>query len=253
MKKILCSHFFLCSFLAFSQISNLVSNNLIAEEKLIDPNQKTESIINTHKKDDDFPLLIPQKKHGKYGYVNTNKNIVIPHEYYIAMFFSEDCNLLNSPNSNVRKFGSSDYATVEKNMISYRINSKGQKVYQFKNEDLGKCNNTFEKDTFLAYKLDGKFGVIDRNTFTDPSDNKQFKIYPQYEYLFVLESRDRQNPMIVAVKNDKFGIIDIDGNVVIPFEYSDIKRNYSWKLGKMFEVTKDNQTYYYVDINNKTY
>jgi hypothetical protein len=44
--------------------------------------------------------------------------------------------------------------------------------------------------------------------------------------------------MIVASKNNVFGG-GCEWKVIIPFEYSDIKRNFSWKLGKMFEVSKD--------------
>jgi hypothetical protein len=59
--------------------------------------------------------------------------------------------------------------------------------------------------------------------------------------------------MIIASKNNVFGVVDVNGKVIIPFEYSDIKRNFSWKLGKMFEVSKDSKNYYYVDSQNKTY
>ena len=59
--------------------------------------------------------------------------------------------------------------------------------------------------------------------------------------------------MIIAVRDDKFGIIDVKGKTIIPFEYEEIKRNYSWKLGRLFEVTKDGDNYYYIDINNNAY
>lgn len=75
-------------------------------------------------KDDKIPMLIPQSVNQKMGYVNQNGRLVISPEYHIAMFFSEDCNLLNSPNQNAVRFGTSEYATVEKNEISYRIDKK---------------------------------------------------------------------------------------------------------------------------------
>jgi hypothetical protein len=31
------------------------------------------------------------------------------------------------------------------------------------------------------------------------------------------------DPMIVASNNDKFGVIDVNNKVIIPFEYSNIK------------------------------
>lgn len=59
--------------------------------------------------------------------------------------------------------------------------------------------------------------------------------------------------MIVASKNNKFGVIDVNNKVIIPFEYNDIKRNFSWKLARLFEVTKDGKNYFYIDVNNNAY
>ena len=59
--------------------------------------------------------------------------------------------------------------------------------------------------------------------------------------------------MIIAVRNNQFGIIDTTGKTIIPFEYDDIKRNFSWKLGRLFEVTKDGENYFFIDGNNKAY
>jgi hypothetical protein len=73
------------------------------------------------------------------------------------------------------------------------------------------------------------------------ADYRQYQIYPQYQYsTFWKEMMCRS--MIVASNNDKFGVIDVNNKIIIPFEYSNIKRNFSWKLGKMFEVTKDGKT-----------
>jgi hypothetical protein len=202
---------------------------------------------------ENIPLLIPQKKNGKSGFVNQKSRFVIQPEYDLVMFFGEDCNLLNSPNEKIRKFGTKDFATVEKNGITFRINKSGKRVYQYKNDDLGKCNLTLQKALFHAYILHGKYGIIEDSKFKNPSDRSQFAIYPDYQYLYIMEGDDVANPMIVATYNDKFGVIDVNNKIVIPFEYSDIKRNYSWKLGKMFEVTKDDKNYYYIDSDNRSY
>ncbi|WES96105.1 WG repeat-containing protein [Chryseobacterium arthrosphaerae] len=202
----------------------------------------------------DLPVLIPKKKGDQFGYVNQNGKFIIQPEYHIAVFFYEDCNLLNSPNQKVRKFGSGNYATVEKDMISYRIDQSGKRVYQFKDADLGKCKfEEYKQQLFQAYILNGFYGIIEKSKFVNAADYRQYQIYPQYQYLYILEGDDVADPMIVASNNDKFGVIDVNNKVIIPFEYSNIKRNFSWKLGKMFEVTKDGKNYYYVDANNKTY
>jgi len=202
----------------------------------------------------DLPILIPKKKGDQFGYVNQNGKFIIQPEYHIAVFFYEDCNLLNSPNEKVRKFGTKNYATVEKDMISYRIDQSGKRVYQFKDADFGKCKfEEYKQQLFQAYTLNGFYGIIEKSKFVNAADYRQFQIYPQYQYLYIMEGDDVGSPMIVASNNDKFGVIDVNNKIIIPFEYANIKRNFSWKLGKMFEVTKDGSNYYYVDSNNKTY
>lgn len=202
----------------------------------------------------DLPVLIPKKEDGKFGYVNQNGKFIIKPEYHIAVFFYEDCNLLNSPNPKVKKFGTNEYATVEKDMISYRVNKAGKRVYQFKDSDLGKCKlEDYKQQLYQAYVLNGFYGIIEKTRFVNAADYRDYQIYPQYQYLYILEGDDTADPMIVASHNDRFGVIDVNNKVIVPFEYSNIKRNFSWKLGKMFEVTKDGKNYYYIDAKNKTY
>ena len=71
--------------------------------------------------------------------------------------------------------------------------------------------------------------------------------------MHILEGDDLKHPMIIASLHNRFGIIDIYNRVIVPFEYTDIKRNFSWKLARLFEVTKDGKNYYFVDSNNKAY
>ncbi|WP_082140626.1 WG repeat-containing protein [Chryseobacterium sp. FH2] len=202
---------------------------------------------------DELPVLIPKKKDGKFGYINQKGKFVIQPEYHIAVFFYEDCNLLNSPNEKVRKFGTKEYGTVEKDLISYRIDKNGKKVYQYKNSDLGKCQIEFKQQEYQAYVKNGFYGIIEKAKFVNAEDYRDYQVYPQYEYLHIMEGDDVSDPMIVASKNDRFGVIDINNKIIIPFEYDDIKRNFSWKLGKMFEVSKDGKNYYYIDSHNKAY
>lgn len=201
-----------------------------------------------------LPVLIPKKKDEKFGYINQNGKWIVPAEYHIAVFFYEDCNLLSSPNEKIRKFGTKEYATVEKDLISYRIDQKGKRVYQYKDSDLGKCKfEAYKQQVFQAYILNGFYGVIEKSKFVNAADYRQYQIYPQYQYLYIMEGDDSANPMIVASNNDKFGVIDVNNKVIVPFQYANIKRNFSWKLGRMFEVTKDGSNYYYIDAANKAY
>jgi len=201
----------------------------------------------------DIPELIPQRKDGKLGYVNQKGVMIIPYEFNFGTFFYEDCNLLKSPNEKLQKFGTADYASVTIGDKDYRIDKSGKKAYTFKKEDLGTCDKAFQEKKYFAYINQGFYGLIDQSVFQNPSDYRQYQIYPQYQYLFVMEGDDLDQPMIIASQNDRFGIIDKNGKIIIPFEYSDIKRNFSWKMAHMFEVTKDGKNYFYIDENNKAY
>jgi len=253
MKKVFDVIFILLSISLFSQAKSLKNNQLLNKKKTAAQVVKNAPESSTIVLNENIPLLIPQKKNDNYGYINQNGKFVIAPTYHIAMFFGEDCNLLNSPNPKAKKFGIAKFATVEKNNISYRIDQTGKVVYQYKYADLGRCQSEFTKQFFHAYILNGMYGIIEDSKFNNPADRSQFKIYPKYQYLHILEGDDLSNPMIVASHKDKFGVIDVNNNIIIPFEYADIKRNYSWKLGKMFEVTKDDINYYYIDSGNKSY
>ena len=45
----------------------------------------------------------------------------------------------------------------------------------------------------------------------------RYTIYPQYDYLHILEGDDLKNPMIIASHQNKFGVIDVHNKVIIPF------------------------------------
>lgn len=239
------------SFLLPAQKNKSAPKN--SSKKATHSKQNEAAFLDLKKINDSIPALIPQKVAGKYGFINQSSKVIIPHQYSNVGFFTEDCNLLHSPNKNVRKYGSKDYASVRLNNEDFRINFRGKRVYRFKDEDLGKCPAQFKTQLFHAYILNKYYGIIEDSKFENPADYRQFTIYPQYDYLHILEGDDLKNPLIIAAKNNKFGIINVFGQTIIPFEYEDIKRNYSWKLARLFEVTKDGENYYYIDINQKSY
>ena len=234
---------------------------LPAQKKtIVKPNNSTikKTLVSTTTKaviklNDSIPTHIPSKIDGKFGFVDQYGKMIIAPIYSNVGFFTEDCNLLHSKNSKVRKFGSSDYASVRLGEMDFRINKSGKRVYYFNDSDLGKCNSEFKTQLFHAYIMNQAYGIIEDSKFENPGDYRQFTIYPQYDYLHIMEGDDLKNPMIIASKNNKFGIIDVNNKVIVPFEYSDIKRNYSWKLARLFEVTKDGKNYYYIDVNQKAY
>lgn len=207
--------------------------------------------ISTFGQSADIPDLIPKSINKKTGYIDQKGNVIIEPQYHIAMFFAEDCNLLNSPKENLRQFGSADFATVEKNQISYRIDRKGKRVYRYKKEDLGKCVSPYESPKYKAFVMNGFYGLVSKGS-VDYKNYKDFEIYPQYQMLYVLDG-NIEDPMIIAVRENKFGIINKKNQIVIPFEYEDIKTNLDWKTASLFQVSKNGRDYFYVDKNNQAY
>lgn len=207
--------------------------------------------ISTFGQSSDIPDLIPKSINKNKGYVDQKGNVVIEPQYHIAMFFSEDCNLLNSPKENLRQFGSADFATVEQDEITYRIDKTGKRVYQYRKNDLGKCLKPYESPKYKAFVYDGFFGLTSK-VDADVRNFRDFEIYPQYQMLYVLDG-NIEDPMIIAVRKNKFGIINKKNQVVIPFEYEDIKTNLSWKTANLFEVSRNGTDYFYIDQNNQAY
>ena len=238
---------------ALSVVLLFLSFAFYAQQKKVSKSMSVKPNTDLVKLNDSIPALIPQKIDDKYGFVNQKGKVIIKPEYSNVGFFTEDCNLLNSPNPKVKKFGSAKYASVHLNGQNFRINESGTRVYQFRKSDLGQCTPEFKAQLFHAYIMNNTYGIIEDAKFENPGDYRQFTIYPQYDYLHILEGDDLRNPMIIASYKNKFGVIDIYNKVVIPFEYSDIKRNFSWKLARLFEVTRDGKNYYYVDTNNIRY
>lgn len=247
MKKVLSLVLLIFALVAAAQKQNTARKLTVKKTVSAKPNP---DLIKTN---DSIPALIPQKTDGKFGFISQKGKIIIPHQYSNVGFFTEDCNLLNSPNEKIRKYGSDQYASVRIDHEDFRIDMNGKRVYRFKNSDLGKCTSVFKSQLFHAYVMNHAYGIIEDSKFENPGDYRQFTIYPQYDYLHIMEGDDLKNPMIVASQKNRFGVIDIHNNIIIPFEYADIKRNFSWKLARLFEVTKDGKNYYYIDANNKAY
>ncbi|EPJ2896861.1 WG repeat-containing protein [Elizabethkingia anophelis] len=112
----------------------------------------------------DIPELIPVFKNGKYGYINTAGRLIIPPKFNLALFFTEDCNLTQSPNENIRLYGKKNYATVEIDKVAYRIDKTGKALYRYKNEDLGRCKKDFQMPAFTIYKNGENYGLVKKRS-----------------------------------------------------------------------------------------
>ncbi len=247
MKRMFQFVFSLFCMVAFAQTGKANSGKIYAKKTVAQSNPDLVKI------NDSVAALIPFRQQGNFGFKNQKGKVIIKPVYSNVGFFTEDCNLLSSPNEKVRKFGSSKYASVRADGIDFRIDQRGKRVYRFKDSDLGKCENGFKKQLFHGYMKNGFYGIIEDSVFENPEDYRQYRIYPQYQYVHILEGDDLNNPMIIASHNNRFGIIDVNNKIIVPFDYADIKPNYSWKLARLFQVSKDGKEYYYVDSRNRAY
>ena len=253
MKKVSLLMMMVLGTSTFAQVT-LFSNNAEKNTTMMKTNLTTSyGDANLEKTSSYSTSLIPFQQKGKFGFKNQNGKIIIPTNFSNVNFFAEDCRILNSPNEKIRDFGNSDYALVEQGGKDYRIDKTGKIVYKYNDEEMGKCPNNFQQQKYLAYTKNHLFGLIDREKYTEDESLQEFLISPKYEMIHVMEGNDLKYPMLIAAKGNKFGVIDIHDNIIIPFEFTDIKRNFSWKLANLFEATKDGRNYFYIDNQNKIY
>ena len=67
-----------------------------------------------------------------------------------------------------------------------------------------------EKDTYLIASKNGKYGVV-----------KNSKVLINYSYQGI--EYDNDNSIFEIEKNDKYGVMDANGKIIIPIEYIGIE------------------------------
>ena len=162
--------------------------------------------------------LVPRRDaNRRYGYVDTSGNLVIPYKYDHAYEFSEGLAAVRDEN----------------NGFGY-INPKGETVIP--HQYLNGCS--FHEGIAIAVR-----NATDENIlFLDTSGNA----LPIGNYS---NASDCHNGTIAVKKNDRWGIIDKKGNIIIDIVYDktfpfDSNGITSVKLnGKTFEITRDGEEY----------
>lgn len=149
-------------------------------------------------------LLI--KLNGKYGVINVKGAKLINPEYdnIVADGFYTDKD----------KYGLSGYIVSNKTTEGYRygyISNTYKKVLSVEHNEIERILDTKnEKDTYLIASKNGKYGVI-----------KNKKILIDYSYQGI--EYDSNNSLFEVEKNEKYGIIDYNGKIIIPLEYEGIE------------------------------
>ena len=149
----------------------------------------------------------------KYGFVDPKGNLLADRMFDMVSDFNE--NMAQIRSDGLRGF----------------IDAEGNMVVEPKFKDAG----NFKNNRAVA-SLDGEtFGYIDRSG--------QWVIAPQFEDAEAFEEKRDPSNYAAARKNGKWGIIDVDGNVVCDFIY-----DYLGEASIGFRVAKLNGKYGYVTI-----
>ena len=144
------------------------------------------------------------KKDGKYGVININGTVLVKEEYdKIETDKYYDSEL------GYKKAGYIVSNTTDEGYRYGYINVKGKKITDIIYNDLHRISEVGNKDIYLICAENGKYGLL---------KNSDKIIENDYQSLVFNES----NNTIIALKGRKYGVISMEGKIIIPFEYNQI-------------------------------
>ena len=147
------------------------------------------------------------KKDGKFGVINNKGVELISFDYdeieadktYNTTTFSKDAGYI------VKKTTSDGYK------YGY-INSNWETVLDAEYTSVSRILDIDSKDAYLIVAKEGQYGLF-RNK------NKQVDfLYQSLEY-------NKDTNLLIAERSGKYGVIDIEGNTVVPIQYKNVKFN----------------------------
>ncbi len=142
-----------------------------------------------------YPDLIPVLKNGLFGYCDKDLNVKIEPQYYQAGFFETDFTFQawNVNNPDIIRFGSAKYAWVEDGTHRYRIDKKGNIVYQYKASDFKSVSKTISLDENENLKITD----IDTTTLFQTVNDSLTALdvaFPDKTQLDILKKQFEKNP-----------------------------------------------------------
>ena len=149
--------------------------------------------------------LLKVRKDGKYGCIDKNGNVIINFEYDRLGFFSEG--LISA-----RKEDKIGFIDKEENIV---IDFQYDYIYDkehFVHLSYLWDMPQFKEDVALVFKDDSAFYIgKSGNTAID------------FEVAFNIVDEDFKNGILVAEKNEKLGIVNKDGKLIVDFIYDEIQ------------------------------
>ena len=173
------------------------------------------------------------KKDEKYGLVNDTGSVIIEPNYkeiknlgetYREGYITIDENdkygvigatkmkLLDNKYDNIEQVYLSDYYLVTENGERKVINSSGETI----------LNSGFDQ---ISSKTEDGFIYVSQGLYGEINTTGEVQIEPTYQDL-----KQVKKGVYIAKNNDRYGIIDNEGNTMIPFDYTLITYNKDAKL-----------------------
>ncbi len=143
------------------------------------------------------------KKDGKYGVINNKGVELIPFEY-------EEIEADKYYSGGYKETG---YIVKNTKPEGYRygyINSKWSKLLDAEYSAISRILDIEGEDIYLIVAKDGRYGIIKNKTEETPFEYQSI-IYNKYTNLLSVQ------------KNDKYGVTNLKGEVIVPIEYNNIR------------------------------
>lgn len=205
--------------------------------------------------------IIAAKKNMKAGFIDYDNNILIPFEYEDVSPFSEGFALVKiiSPDyieGNLRVDGKSEASASE--FSDYVGQGKLYTKDEFYN---GMKNLVFRENFYEKIKnYDKRFGSFEEFDLCMTLGNWRKKIPGKYGFidtkgkirinLIYDEAKDFKDGYAEVCFNNKWGVINKNGKVVIPIKYSKISRT---RYKDLFEIYNYDKFIGYIDTNGVEY
>ncbi|MBQ4805817.1 WG repeat-containing protein, partial [Aquimarina sp. MMG015] len=218
--------------------------------------------------------FIIAKKNGKYGTLNLKNKTIIPFKYESINVFSKNKFLIKQ-NGKAQIRDSSDKIILDTKYNDIKKPDINENHIVRNDFNYGLINNLGKLIIPTEYKniSNKKFGIyyyVSKNRLVGLFDSKgKIKIPIEYKYFKIVKpiksSKITDVTRLIAKRNDNFGVIDLNNNIIIPFVYKSIKTIDRNILNKILKTTDNlnlkkqladflkEQIYEVTDIGEKTY
>lgn len=144
------------------------------------------------------------KKDNKYGIINIKGTTLVKPQYDKI-----EADKFYEAENGYKNAGYIVSRTTEEGYRYGYVNLAGKEILEVKYNDLYRITEINSDDVYIICAENGKYGLL--------KNNKKI-IDNEYQSLFYNES----NNTITALKGKNYGVISIDGKIIVPFEYEQI-------------------------------